>query len=128
MNEKKIGKLSETELDVMKSVWELAAPITVSRLLEVFEESKGWKISTLSTLLARLIEKGFLTKRLDGKVNIYSPLLSLEEYRNYETRTFMKKVHGGSIKSFIAAFADDENITLEEISELKHLLDEKGGL
>jgi Predicted transcriptional regulator len=120
---KKLGELSETELLVMNEVWQLGGEVKVSRLLPLFEESKGWKTSTVSTILNRLIEKGFLTKELSGKANIYKATLTLDEYKKYKTKTFMNRIHGNNIKSFIAALVDgDVSITADDISELRKWL------
>ncbi len=102
-----LRRLSETETEVMNTIWDKAGPVTVGELLQDFERSKGWKTSTLSTILTRLIQKGFLTKTMQGKVNNYSPTLSREEYKNNATKSFMQAVHGGSVTSFIAALTGD---------------------
>ncbi|KNB71460.1 BlaI/MecI/CopY family transcriptional regulator [Brevibacillus reuszeri] len=115
---KKLGRLSETEMEVMEGIWELAAPVTVAQLLDIFE-SKGWKTSTVSTILKRLIEKGFLTKSMIGKANYYDPALTLDEYKKYETQTFLSRLYNGKVKNFIAALADDGELSRDDIAELK---------
>ncbi|MDR1664030.1 MAG: BlaI/MecI/CopY family transcriptional regulator [Clostridiales bacterium] len=121
-----LSKLSGAELEIMRKVWELSEPVTVSRMLEIFFESRKWKTSTLSTLLDRLIEKGFLTKTLKGKVNFYAPLLTEDDYKERETQAFLSSVHNGSVKSFIAALADG-GISPEEVRELRAWFQEKSG-
>ena len=118
-----LGKLSETETLVMNEVWQVGGKVTVSHLLSLFEDSKGWKTSTVSTILNRLIEKGFLTKELSGKANIYKSTLTLAEYKKHETKTFMNRIHGDNLKSFIAALVDsDVDITGGDIAELRKWL------
>ena len=116
---KKLGRLSETEMEVMQAIWELAAPVTVAGLLAIFEESKGWKTSTLSTLLSRLIDKGFLTKKMEGKVNYYNTNLSFQQFQKYEAQSLLTNLYGGNVKNFVAALVDDEGVTQEDIRELK---------
>lgn len=113
-----LGRLSETELEIMEVIWELAAPVTVAQLLDVFE-SKGWKTSTLSTLLNRLIEKGFLTKSMSGKANYYEPVLSWQAYQKQETQSFLSRLYKGKVKNFIAALADEDELSPDDIRELK---------
>ncbi|WP_025852501.1 BlaI/MecI/CopY family transcriptional regulator [Paenibacillus ehimensis] len=115
---KHLGKMSETEMEVMEVIWELSTPVTVNQLLEIFE-SKGWKTSTLSTLLKRLIEKGFLTKSMSGKVNYYNPALTFREYKKYETQSFLGRLYNGKVKNFIAALVDEDEFTQDDITELK---------
>jgi len=116
---KKLGRLSETEMEVMQAIWECATPVTVAALLAIFEESKGWKTSTLSTILSRLIDKGYLTKKMEGKVNYYNPTLSAEEFNRHEATSLLTNRYGGNVKNFVAALVDDDAITQEDIRELK---------
>ncbi|WP_256756835.1 BlaI/MecI/CopY family transcriptional regulator [Cohnella sp. WQ 127256] len=122
----KVGRLSETELEVMEVIWELEPPVTVSQLLDIFE-SKGWKTSTLSTILKRLIEKGFLTKSLSGKVNYYDPVMSMHDYKKVETQSFLSRLYHGKAKNFIAALVDDNELSQEDITELKEWFKSKEG-
>lgn len=115
---KNLGRLSETEMEVMEVIWELAASVTVNQLLDIFQ-SKGWKTSTLSTILKRLIEKGFLTKSMSGKVNYYDPVLTFDEYKKHETRTFLGRLYNGKVKNFIAALVDEDELNQDDIAELK---------
>ncbi|MCC3376337.1 BlaI/MecI/CopY family transcriptional regulator [Cohnella sp. REN36] len=113
-----LGKLSETELEIMEVIWELSSPVTVARLLEVFE-SKGWKTSTMSTLLNRLIEKGFLVKSMSGKANYYEPALTWQAYQKSETQSFLSRLYKGKVKNFIASLADENELSQEDLAELK---------
>lgn len=115
---KNLGRLSETEMEVMEVIWELAMSVTVNQLMDIFE-SKGWKTSTLSTILKRLIDKGFLTKSMSGKVNYYDPALTLSEYKKYETQSFLSRLYNGKVKNFIAALVDDAELSPDDIAELK---------
>ena len=123
----KLGRLSETETEVMQTIWGLAAPVTVAQLLQIFEKSKGWKTSTLATILLRLTEKGFLTKTMKGKVGYYDMTLTLDEYRQYETQNLLHNLHGGSIKNFMAALVDNKNFTQKDIEELNEWFQRKVG-
>ncbi len=123
---KNLVRLSETEMEVMEVIWELATPVTVNQLLEIFK-SRSWKTSTLSTILKRLIEKGFLTKSLSGKANYYDPALTLGEYRKYEAQSFLSRLFNGNVKNFIATLADDEQLSQDDIAELKDWFASKDG-
>jgi len=113
------GRLSETELEVMGEIWQMPAPVTVSCVLEIFAARRGWKTSTLSTILDRLIDKGYLTKTMQGKTNYYSPTLTASGYKERETRTFLDSMYHGSVKNFVAALADSGDMTEEEVAEIR---------
>ena len=52
--------LSESEMEIMRVIWDAGSPVTAAELLELFAH-KGWKIQTVSTFLSRLVEKGVLS-------------------------------------------------------------------
>lgn len=124
---KNLGKLSETEMEVMQEIWKVEDPVTVSQLMDIFR-NKDWKTSTLSTILKRLIEKGFLTKSMRGRVNFYYNTLTLDEYKKYEAKILLNRLYNGSIKNFIAAIVDDEGLSRNDIDELKNWFFDKGGV
>ena len=120
----KLGRLSEVEMEVMQAVWAMTEPVTVARLQELFEGTKGWKTSTVATMLERIMVKGFLAKEMRGKVNYYTVLATLDDYRKTEGRNLLSNLFGGSIKSFMAALADGKEISKDDLVELREWLDE----
>ena len=114
----KLGKLSDAEMEVMQTIWGLAEPVTVSQLLSIFN-SKGWKTSTMSTMLGRIISKGFLQKQMQGKTNYYKVVATLTDYQKQEGRSIISSLYGGSIKNFVAAFVEGGNMTAEDVNELR---------
>ncbi|GGH65656.1 penicillin-binding protein [Paenibacillus silvae] len=115
---KYLGRLSETELEVMEVIWQKQEAVTVTTLLSKFAD-KDWKTSTMSTILKRLIEKGFLTKSMEGKVNYYEATITLEQYRRYETQSFLNRLYNGKAKNFITALVNDDELNQKDIAELR---------
>ena len=115
----KIQKMSESEMEVMQVIWAAGGSITSAELLHELNKEKDWKPTTVFTFLARLVEKGILTAVKHGKANQYISFVSEDEYRQYETRSFLNSVHKGSVKSFITALYEGDDISKEEIEELK---------
>ena len=116
---KKLGRLSDVEMEVMQTIWGLDTPITVAQLLAIFEDSKGWKTSTISTMLERIISKGFLQKEMKGKANYYSTTATLEDYQVQEGRNILASLYGGSIVNFVAALTEGGDMTQEDVLELR---------
>ncbi|MFD0713037.1 BlaI/MecI/CopY family transcriptional regulator [Paenibacillus sp. GCM10027626] len=122
----KLGRLSETEMEIMEVIWRIAGPVTVAQLLELLE-SKGWKTSTMSTLLKRLIEKGFLAKTMSGKTNYYGPVLTWQEYQKHEIKSFLDRLYKGKVKNFFAALVGQDELIADDIAELKQWFQREEG-
>jgi len=115
----KLGRLSDVEMELMQTIWGLATPVTVTQLLAIFDDSKGWKNSTIATMLERIMSKGFLRKEMKGKANYYSTVASFEDYQKQEGRSIISSLYGGSVKNFMAALAEDGGMTDTDVRELQ---------
>ena len=129
----KLGKLSDVEMEIMQAIWGLSAqdahtnggqsghpsPVTISQLLAIFEDSKGWKHPTVSTLLDRIITKGFLRKEVKGRTNYYCITATLADYQRQEGRNIISSLYGGSVKNFMAALVEDGGMNKAEVKELR---------
>lgn len=116
----KIQRMSDAEKEVMQIIWAVGGSISSSWLLdELKNRNKDWKPNTVLTFLARLIEKGILTAKKHGRANEYIPLVSENEYKRFETRSFLDSVYDGSIKKFISALYEGDDLTTDEIEDLK---------
>ncbi|SDF68483.1 Predicted transcriptional regulator [Fontibacillus panacisegetis] len=120
-------KFSDTELELMETIWECQHPVTSSELLRIFgERGKHWKSQTISTFLSRLVEKGALriTNR-QGRTNSYTPCISQKDYRLQETQTIINGLYEGSVKNMISALYDGERLSDSDITELKQWFSRK---
>ena len=117
-------KITDAEWLVMKVVWQ-QSPLTASSIAKELKLETDWNPKTVQTLIGRLVKKGALGIKKDASLNEYYPLVSKENCMRKETKTFLQKVYGGSLKVLIANFVSDETLTPKEIEELKSLLDEK---
>lgn len=117
---KKLQRMSDAEREVMHFVWASGNSISSAALIAALKTAnKDWKPNTVLTFLARLVEKGFLTTVRHGRANEYIPLVSKAEYKRYETRSFLNSVHGGAVKSLVAALCDGDGLTAQDLAELR---------
>jgi len=121
----KLTKISEAEKEIMSIIWAAGSPITSNDILDSLPTARELKITTVLTFLARLAEKGLVSFTKKGRQNIYAPLVTAEEYKRFESMSFLKTTHGGSLKSFVAALCDDDEISSAEIEELRRWLSER---
>lgn len=118
-------KISDAEWQVMKVLWE-ESPVTANQIVDKLTVETEWKPKTIRTLINRLASKKAIDFDKDGRQYMYYPVLSEEECVRQETRSFMSRVRAGALKPMLAAFLEEENLTQEEIEELKSILDKKG--
>jgi BlaI family transcriptional regulator, penicillinase repressor len=120
---KKIPRISETEWEVMKVVWD-QAPCSASQIISALNQSgTAWHPRTVKAFLNRLVKKKALGFKLDGRAYLYHPLVRQSECAEAASASFLERVFGGSLKPMVAHFVARKRLSPEEIREMKKLLD-----
>ena len=107
----------------MKIVWS-NSPQTLPEILDRLKET-GWSKTTIQTYLARLVKKGALTTKRQGKGYLYYPAVSENDCQLAESRSFLSRVYDGSLSKMVMGFVKSGNLSLEELNELKSLIDQQ---
>ena len=118
---KALPQISEAEFQVMKIVWE-HAPVSTNQVTEYLVRTTKWSPKTIQTMLKRLVQKKALTYDKEGRVFIYTPLFGHEDYVNQESRHFLQRFYNGNLVPMMTAFLDMEELSQQEVDELKELL------
>lgn len=120
-----IKRLPDAEFEIMKVVWANQPPITTGMVMEQLGKEKEWKAQTILTLMLRLVERGFLRTKKNGKERTYFPLISKEEYLKFETGDFMERFHGNSFTSLVTALYDGKKLKESDLDQMEEWLKEK---
>ena len=117
-------RLPDAELEVMKALWSLERyPAHTGEIAARLD--KSWKAPTLLKLLSRLEDRGFVAGTKEGRANGYTPLVEERDYLARESRSFLERVHGGSLSSLVASLYPEVSLTQEDLAALERIL-EKG--
>ena len=113
--------IADSELPIMKVLWQrgsLTSP-------EIFADMPG-NISTLKTLLKRLVEKGAVrATEINARTYRYGALISEKEYISQERAGFLQRVFDGSREKMLLNFVKEENLTREDIEKLLQMIEEE---
>ena len=120
---KKIKKLPESELKIMMTIWDNDPPVARNVLSKQLAD-QSWSDPTILTMLSRLVKKGYLSCEKQGNKNLYTPLISRDEYMLTESMSFGEKVQNVSITSLMTAFVQSRGITKDGIDELEKMIRE----
>lgn len=119
---KKVSKISDSEWEVMKVVWD-HSPITSNKVVEILKPNTNWNPSTIYTLISRLVEKKAIEIQEGSFPYILRPLITRKECSRREYLSFIKKVYDGSLNLMISNAVEDHELSDTEIEELKNILD-----
>lgn len=121
-------KLTASEWSVLDSLWQ-ENPQTVMQLVSKLGKTVGWAKSTTITTLRRMEEKGLVHCETVGKGKSYTPAVEQERAEIQETRSFLDRVYRGSVGLMMSAMAQRQELSPEDIAELRDILRkaEEGG-
>ena len=114
-------KLTGSEWSVLDCLWE-KSPQTVMQLVAQLGEKVGWAKSTTITTLRCMEEKGLVRCEIIGKGKSYTPAVEREQAVIFETRSFLERVYRGSVGLMMSAMARRQELSPEEITELREIL------
>ena len=123
----KIPQISASELEVMNVLWRSGSMTSAEIVAEVSKVSE-WKPKTIHTLIKRLRAKGAITaEKINLHSNIYTAAVGEDEYKYHEAESFVKRMFGGSVNRMMAGFIQKNDLTKDDIEELKNMLKSNGG-
>ena len=105
----------------MKVVWS-RSPISAQEIIDKLAAQDDWHPKTVKTLLNRLVKKGALGFRKEGRAYQYRPRVKQSECVTAESESFLDRVFGGALKPMLAHFVENKKLSSDEIAELKRLL------
>ncbi len=119
-----VPRISDAEWAVMEVLWQ-QHPVTALDVVQKLGPARQWQDQTIRTMLRRLIDKGAVHFRAEGKTYYYEPAVSREQCVRVESRSFLERVFGGAAKPLLVQMVQDADLSIEDIAELKRLLSRK---
>jgi BlaI family penicillinase repressor len=115
--------LTNAEEQIMKLLWRLDKAF-IRDLLNEFPDPKPAS-TTVLTLLKRMIDKGFVSYRQYGNSREYYPLIKKADYFSDHINGLIKDFFNNSTAQFASFFANETEMSPEELKELRHIVDKK---
>ena len=120
-----MNRIPPSELCLMKVIWSSSEPLSSRQIIDILEEEKGWKRTTILTLLSRLAERGFLSTEKIKRYTYYTPLVDKDDYVKLETKEFFDKIHENSLKSLVTALHENHDLSDKDLENLEKWVKEK---
>ncbi len=120
---KTLKKLGEAELEIMQVIWGSNPPVTSNQILKELQARRKWQLSTLMTSLSRLADKGYVCCDRSTGSNLYTPLVTEDEYRTTESKNFLEKLYNNSLQNMVATLYSNRALKSSDVEELRKFLD-----
>ena len=116
-------ELTKAEEQLMHYLWSLQK----AYLKDIVEQypNPAPAYTTISTVVNVLVKKKFVGFNTHGKSREYYPLITKENYSRQSMKGLMKSFFNSSTKQFASFFASQEDLSVEELQEIRKLIDEQ---
>ena len=120
--------LSRTEWEMMNLCWRLGRA-TARQVLEASSGKRRRDYQTVKTLLDRITAKGYLEMSKLGPLCLYTPVVERRQAVTRAVREFVDTVLERRPAPLMLQMVEDEQLSEEELEELRALLarKERGG-
>ncbi|MDD7317521.1 MAG: BlaI/MecI/CopY family transcriptional regulator [Prevotellaceae bacterium] len=118
---------SKRELAVMEILWDGSCldehgEITAKELAEILGEKFSWPKSSTYTYLARLRDKGAISRRYPQYT--LKPIISRENAKASFQTEALHNLFQGSVVNLFSAFVKEKRVSPEELAEIKAIIQE----
>ncbi|MEI5990699.1 CopY/TcrY family copper transport repressor [Enterococcus termitis] len=119
-----IQHITDAEWEVMRIVWTQGT--TTSKEVQQFLNQKmDWKMTTIKTLLARLVEKKLLSTEKSGNKYIYRSLVEEKSSIQSETAELLEKICAKEVGAVLKTIIDESLLSFDDIAQLERALQAK---
>jgi BlaI family penicillinase repressor len=116
-------RISDAEWTVMRAIWS-RGEASATEVVETLEGQTSWSPRTVRTLLGRLVKKGALGFREQGREYVYQSLIDERSTELEASRSFLNRVFDGRLAPFLATFVESGNYSADDIAALKRIVEE----
>ncbi len=122
---REIKRLPDSELEAMLVIWNSGKVLNMGEIHQQLAAGRERPYQVTQTILSRLEEKAFVRREKRSRQNFFHPLVDEADYRERETATFLEKLYGNSPARLVAALVESENISEDDLAEIKRLLEQR---
>ena len=118
---RKQPKISEAEMRLLQLLWD-DSPLGATEIADRVANERGWTITTVKTLLSRLVAKGALTAKPQGRKYLYAPAIDRDDVAVRQARGLIDRLFGGRVSPLVAQLAEQQELDEQDIAELEKIV------
>lgn len=116
--------LSDSELEVLKVVWDLGSGTVRDVNAELTRRGRRWAYTTVQTLLVRLQQKGCVESDKQDVAHTYRPVVSRERFLQQRLSELEAELCDGTATPLVHALVSGKRFSAQDIAHFRRLLDE----
>jgi predicted transcriptional regulator len=114
-------RLGDLQLAIMRVLWR-RGEAAVADVHGALEAERGLAPTTISTMLAKMEEKGVVDHRQEGRRYIYRPSITEAEVRRSMVGDLTQRLFQGDAAALVSHLIAEHEIDAGELDELRQLI------
>ena len=114
-------RVSDAELEILQLLWK-ESPLEATELARRAPPERGWSLTTVKTLLARLVAKEAVNAVAQGRRYQYRPTVTRAEVAAEQTQGLVQRLFGGRVSPLVAQLAEQRLLSDDDLAELEALI------
>ncbi len=124
MPRKKSKNLTELELDIMQVLWDRDDEMLVEDIRsQMARKDKPLAPATVRTMLSILQDKGYLTRRAEGRGFAYKAKIPREKAQAAFVDDVVTRAFDGSASALVASLLGNRKVSKKELDRVKALIE-----
>ena len=123
MKSNNMRSLTKAEEEVMLILWRIKEGFVKDIIAEMEEPRPAY--NTVSTIVRILQDKGFVDHNSFGKSHRYFPVIDKKDYSHFQLKNLTRGYFSNSISKLMSFLAEEEDLNIREIEEIKKIIQEK---
>jgi BlaI family penicillinase repressor len=115
--------ISEAEAQVMEVLWR-KSPQGTDEIAKALEGQQDWQLSTVKTLVNRLLTKGAISAEKDGRRYLYTPVLQRDAWLKEQSIGLLDRLFDGRLAPLVAHFSSHRKLKKADVEALRQILKE----
>jgi len=123
MARRELPPLSEAQLEIVNVVWD-HGEVTVGDVWRTLASRRTVSRNTVSTMVTRLAEKGWLRQRVADGAHYYSAAVPRKKVLPRLVRRLVDGAFQGSAEGLVLALLEGGRLSSEQVERIKKILDD----
>jgi len=115
-------RLGRVQLMIMRVLWQRGRT-TAREITDALNRRQRVAHSTVQTLLRKLEAKGAVAHEVDGRTFVFYPLVEERKVQRGATRELLERMFAGSPAGLVACLLEHEQVSREELDQIRQLID-----
>lgn len=117
-------ELTELQIAILRILWDRGES-TVQEIHAALTGERGLALTTVATLLTRLVKRGVVARLEDGRVHRYAARVSEPQVRQSMVGGLAARLFGGDVTEMVSHLLGGRNVSADDLERIRALVEQR---